>query len=220
MGVNTQDLAKQKYKAEKRSYFWRGVGIAIFSGMLYGLYTAFITRGMAVGIWGEWYGDEVFAASYVGIYVLGCIGCAVNDTMGAITMMIMAAIRGCLGDVFRCFKTRPGLLMVGVAMIGGPIANTAYVIGLTMAGPICAAITSPPKASRRAGMISSRSSAGRMVRMRQPLVPAVLARVKRNTFVQPPSSSAPVMTAPLGSSLRYTIRLSSSPAYTGFTYSR
>ena len=142
MGVNTQSLAKQKYKAEKRSYFWRGVGIAIFSGMLYGLYTAFITRGMAVGIWGEWYGDEVFAASYVGIYVLGCIGCAVNDTMGAITMMIMAAIRGCLGDVFRCFKTRPGLLMVGVAMIGGPIANTAYVIGLTMAGPICAAITS------------------------------------------------------------------------------
>ena len=62
MGVNTQSLAKQKYKAEKRSYFWKGVGIAIFSGMLYGLYTAFITRGMAVGIWGEWYGDEVFAA--------------------------------------------------------------------------------------------------------------------------------------------------------------
>jgi len=144
MGVNTQDLAKQKYKAEKRSYFWKGLFIAIFSGMLYGLYTAFITKGMATGIWGYWYGDgyEVFASSFVCIYVLGCIGCAVNDTFGAITMMIMAAIRGCLGDVFRCFKTRPGALMVGVAMIGGPIANTAYVIGLTLSGPICAAITS------------------------------------------------------------------------------
>ena len=142
MGVNTQSLAKQKYRAEKSRYFRKGVTVAIISGILYGLYSAFITKGMAVGIWADWYGDEVFAASYVGIYVLGCIGCAVNDTMGAITMMIMAAFRGCLGDVFRCMKTKPGALMIGVAMIGGPIANTAYVIGLTMAGPICAAITS------------------------------------------------------------------------------
>lgn len=142
MGVNSQSLAKQKYKSARSAYFKKGVAIAIFSGFLYGLYSAFITKGMMVGVWDYWYySGEAAISAFVCTYVLGAVGCAVNDTLAAVWMLILAAIRGCLGDVFKCFKSKPGLMMFLAALAGGPIANTAYVIGLTMAGPIAAAIS-------------------------------------------------------------------------------
>ncbi len=141
MGVNSQSLAKQKYKSHKTAYLRRGIIIAIISGILYGFYSAFLTKGMAVGIWGEWYGADVALSAFVITYVLGAVGCAVNDTLAGIWMLILSAVRGCLGDVFRCFKSKPGLMMFLAALAGGPIANTAYVIALSMAGPIAAAIS-------------------------------------------------------------------------------
>lgn len=142
MGVNSQSLAKQKYNARRSAYAKKGVLIAIISGLLYGFYSAFLTKGMAVGIWDFWYySGEAAISAFVCTYVLGAVGCAVNDTLAAVWMLIIAAVRGCLGDVFRCFKSKPGLMMFLAALAGGPIANTAYVIGLTMAGPIAAAIS-------------------------------------------------------------------------------
>lgn len=141
MGINTQNLAKQKYKAARSSYMRKGVLIAIISGILYGFYSACLTKGMAVGVWADWYAEESVLAAFVVTYVLGAVGCAVNDSCGAISMLILSAIRGCLGDVFRCFKSKPGLMMFLAALAGGPIANTAYVIALSMAGPIAAAIS-------------------------------------------------------------------------------
>ena len=144
MGVNSQNLAKQKYRSAKSAYLRKGVIIAIISGILYGMYSACLTKGMAVGIWAEWYGyvpTTIVLSAFVGTYGLGAVGCAVNDTCGAISLLVISAIRGCFGDVFRCFKTKPGLMMFLAALAGGPIANTAYVIALTMAGPIAAAIS-------------------------------------------------------------------------------
>ena len=142
MGVNSQSLAKQKYKAQRSSYLKKGVIIAIISGILYGFYSAFLTKGMLLGVWDYWYySGEAAISAFVCTYVLGAVGCAVNDSFAAIWMLILSAIRGCVGDVFRCFKTKPGLMMFLAALAGGPIANTAYVIALTMAGPIAAAIS-------------------------------------------------------------------------------
>ena len=142
MGVNSQSLAKQKYKAQRSSYLKKGVLIAIISGILYGFYSAFLTKGMLLGVWDYWYySGEAAISAFVCTYVLGAVGCAVNDSFAAIWMLILSAIRGCFGDVFRCFKSKPGLMMFLAALAGGPIANTAYVIALTMAGPIAAAIS-------------------------------------------------------------------------------
>lgn len=144
MGVNSQNLAKQKFRAAQSSFLKKGIAIAIISGILYGCYSAFLTKGMAVGIWAEWYGavpTTIVLSAFVGTYVLGAIGCAINDTCAGIWMLIISAVKGLLGDVFRCFKTKPGVLMILAALAGGPIANTAYVIGLAMAGPIAAPIT-------------------------------------------------------------------------------
>ena len=147
MGINSQKLAKQKYKAQTSAFLKKGIVIAIISGILYGMYSAFLLQGMSVGVWAEWYGyvpttTTLVISAFVCTYVLGAVGCAVNDTCAAVAMLIISAVKGTLGDVFRCIKTKPGALMIAAALAGGPIANTAYVIALAMSGPIAAAITS------------------------------------------------------------------------------
>ena len=55
--------------------------------------------------------------------------------------LIMAALRGKLGDFGRSFKTRPGMMMLVAALFGGPFASTCYVVGLQMAGSIVVPIS-------------------------------------------------------------------------------
>ena len=141
MAINSTNLAKQKYKSAKYAFARKGIGIAIFSGILYGVYSAFVTLGMGSGIWANWYGGSVVLEAFVVTYLLGALGSGLNDGFGAIWMLINAAIKGKLGDFARTLKTKPGGIMICAALAGGPIAATAYVIGLTLAGPIAAPIS-------------------------------------------------------------------------------
>ena len=47
--------AKQRLAADFRR---KGILIALMSGLLYGFYTAFMTLGMAKGVWAQWYGEN------------------------------------------------------------------------------------------------------------------------------------------------------------------
>ncbi|GAB6085126.1 hypothetical protein [Alkaliphilus crotonatoxidans] len=124
------------------NFFKKGISIALFSGLTYGLYSAFMTLGMTKGVWADWYGANTAGLSVVVItYLLGALGSAVNDTCSALWAMIYAAVKGKLGDFFRCLKTTPGKIMILAALIGGPISSTAYVVGLQMAGSIVIPIT-------------------------------------------------------------------------------
>jgi drug/metabolite transporter (DMT)-like permease len=124
------------------SFFRKGVTVAILSGMCYGLYSAFITHAMGKGIWVDWYGaNEAGLSSFTIVYVLGALGSAINDTCSGIWCMIIAGIKGKLGDFFRCLKTKPGAVMIVCALVGGPIASTAYIVSLQMAGSIIIPIT-------------------------------------------------------------------------------
>ncbi|MCT8977219.1 hypothetical protein N4T77_11455 [Clostridium sp. CX1] len=131
--------AKNKLKT---NFLKKGISIALFSGLMYGFYSAFLTLGMTKGIWGEWYGANTVGLSAIVItYVLGALGSAVNDTCSAVWAMLYAAFKGKLGDFFRCLKTKPGTVMIFAALIGGPISSTAYVVALQMAGSIVIPIT-------------------------------------------------------------------------------
>ena len=120
----------------------RGILIALMSGLLYGCYTAFMTLGMSTGAWVDWYGVNSAGLSAFAItYLLGALGAATTDTFSALWAMSIATARGRIGDFFRCYKTRPGLIMAVAAIIGGPLASTAYVIGLQKAGSIIVPIS-------------------------------------------------------------------------------
>lgn len=124
-----EELEKQFYK--------RGVLIALFSGLSYGLYSAFMTMGMTKGAWADWYGPNSAGLSvFVITYLLGALGSAVNDTCSAVWAMIYAGVRGKFGDFLKTLNTVPGRVMILAALIGGPIASTAYVVGIQMAGSL------------------------------------------------------------------------------------
>ncbi|AQS57710.1 hypothetical protein [Desulforamulus ferrireducens] len=131
--------AKKKLSA---SFFKKGLIVAVLSGMFYGLYSAFLTLGMSNGVWGDWYGENTAALSaFVITYMLGALGSALNDTISALWCMGIAAYKGKLGDFFRTLRTKPGRVMIFAALLGGPIASTAYVVALQMAGSIVIPIT-------------------------------------------------------------------------------
>ena len=133
---NNALAAKQ---AQEKSFRKKGIFIALMSGFLYGGYTAFMTQGMATGIWVDYYGGTGVAAGLSAfglVYTLSAVGAAVNDVCSAVWTLIYAAIIGRLGDFGRSLKTKPGRILIVAAIIGGPIASTAYVVGLQMAGSI------------------------------------------------------------------------------------
>ena len=134
--MNSNAIAA-KQKADS-AFMKKGVIIAIMSGVTYGLYTGFLTLGMGLGVWGaDWYGANTSGLSVFAItYVLAALGSGVNDTISGIWMIIKCAILGEMGDFFRVLKTKPGLVMIICALIGGPIASTCYVAALQMAGTI------------------------------------------------------------------------------------
>ena len=131
--------AKEKLSS---SFLKKGIGIALFSGLMYGFYSAFLTLGMTKGVWADWYGDNKAGLSAIVItYVLGALGSAVNDTCSAVWAIVYATFKGKMRDFFRCIKTKPGAVMILAALIGGPISSTAYVVALKMAGSIVIPIT-------------------------------------------------------------------------------
>lgn len=142
-GVGAMDpsavIAKKKLSEQ---FFKKGIMIGLLSGVTYGLYSAFLTFGMTKGVWSDWYGPNTAGLSTFAIaYLLGALGGAVNDICSAIWAMINAAIKGKFGDFIRCLNTAPGRMMILAALAGGPVASTAYVVGLQMAGSIVTPIT-------------------------------------------------------------------------------
>ena len=112
---NNALAAKQ---AQEKSFRKKGIFIALMSGFLYGGYTAFMTQGMATGIWVDYYGGTGVAAGLSAfglVYTLSAVGAAVNDVCSAVWTLIYAAIIGRLGDFGRSLKTKPGRILIVAA---------------------------------------------------------------------------------------------------------
>ncbi|MGH4120560.1 hypothetical protein [Clostridium sp.] len=135
----TAVVAKKKLLS---GFFRKGIAIGLFSGVSYGIFAAFLALAMSKGIWSDWYGANTAGLSaFAVIYVLGALGCGVNDTLSAVWALGMAGVRGKLGDFFRTLNTKPGRMIMLAALMGGPIANSAFVIGLATAGSIIVPIS-------------------------------------------------------------------------------
>ncbi|MDR1088873.1 MAG: hypothetical protein LBL23_06365 [Coriobacteriales bacterium] len=148
----TTDSARIQRAAKIRGFFIKGVSIAVLSGMLYGIYSSCLLAATGSGEWATWYGSWYLTGSEASIngaimsfamacLILGALGSGINDFISAIWMVAKAGVKGKFRDFLRCFKSKPGLVMVICAIIGGPIASTAYLIALTMSGPIATPVS-------------------------------------------------------------------------------
>lgn len=115
--------AQLKAQLDNR-FFKKGLTVAILSGICYGLYTAFMTLGMARGVWIPWMSAETVLSLFVVTYILSAMGSALNDTCSAIWCLIIAAMKGKLGDFFRTLRTKPGIVMI-CAALGSPAPATS-----------------------------------------------------------------------------------------------
>ncbi|MGN0294158.1 MAG: DMT family transporter [Lachnospiraceae bacterium] len=101
-----------------------GIWSGLISGLTYGIYTTLV---LVAGYYEPLAGAVgLLAAPYV------CSG--LNDLFAGIWLSIYNAKRGKLAEVPLCLKTKSGKVVALGSLLGGPVANGAYLIGLALAG--------------------------------------------------------------------------------------
>ena len=109
------------------------------SGVCYGLYTGFLTLAQTQGVWGEWLTGEVWGpgnpalSTFTVTFALAALAAAINDSFSGIWSLAVCAKNRQLGDLAKTITSKPGLVMMLCAAIGGPVATIAYVIALNSA---------------------------------------------------------------------------------------
>ena len=101
-----------------------GIWSGIISGLTYGIYTTLV---MVAG----YYEPLVTAA---GLLAAPYVCSGLNDLFAGIWLSIYNIKRGRMAEVWQCLKTRPGQMIVLGSLLGGPVANGAYLVGLALAG--------------------------------------------------------------------------------------
>ncbi len=162
-----RDLAVKKKKALDAKFFKKGIAIAALSSIMYAVYTAFVTGGQLYGVWANWFGSFA-ATSLLVVFVLPTIASGINDALSAIWATLVTLKQGKISDLGRCIASKPGVIVMAAAFIGGPIASAAYVIAVSQAGTLAVPIAALNPAI---GAILAR------VLYKQPLGPRVLAGI-------------------------------------------
>lgn len=122
--IGTNMSAEAKMKAANKSFRVKGVSNGLISGITYGIYSTLVV--VASG-----YDPVVSAAGFLAAPFV-CSG--LNDFFAGIFLLFYNAKQGRLSEIIRMVKTKPGKMLVVGFLLGGPIANGAYLIGLAMAG--------------------------------------------------------------------------------------
>lgn len=141
--ISNINILQIKKKSLKNLFMKKGIKIGLISGICYGLYTAFISLAMTKGVWKEWYGGDSYLnlSMFVMTYILASLGNALNDICSAVWAVGNLFFEGKVLDFFRCLKSKPGKNIVIAALIGGPIAGTAFVVALQLAGSVIVPIS-------------------------------------------------------------------------------
>lgn len=120
-------------KAKQDSQFNRvGILIGIGSGFLWGVNNLLFSLGY--GFIPEDVITTMMGAS-AALYAIPLACAAINDVCAAIALLIFNAINGMGKEVWRTFRTKPGLIVCIAALLGGPIGQSTYFMGSAMAGP-------------------------------------------------------------------------------------
>lgn len=115
-----------------------GLLAGLISGFLWGVNNLFLSLGYGY-LSGENFPVGTTFFVMMGI-PLACV--ALTDTAAAISMLFLHSARGLLLPIVRTFKTRSGLVICLAALLGGPVGQTSYVLGISMAGAANALIIS------------------------------------------------------------------------------
>jgi drug/metabolite transporter (DMT)-like permease len=112
-----------------------GLTVGLISGLAYGLFSTFVVVASS----------KEPLVSAIGLFAAPYVVSAINDLIAAIWLLIYNAQTGRIRELGRSLRTFPGFIVILGAILGGPIANGAYLMGLSLAGayaiPISALFT-------------------------------------------------------------------------------
>lgn len=116
--------AHQKMLATTRRFRASGIRSGAISGLFYGLYSflIIIVQGF----------DPLSTA--VGILAAPFVMGAINDFLGGCALLLNVVRTGKFHELARSLATKPGKIMLLGYILGGPVANGAYLVGLYLAG--------------------------------------------------------------------------------------
>lgn len=133
-----QELERRR-SDRRRRFFIRGIAFAVASGICYGIYTGVLTLAQTQGVWGEWFAGGEWGAgnpalsAFTITFALAALAAGVNDVASGVWSLVVCAKNGQIGDFAKTVRTKPGLIMMLCAVIGGPFATIMYVVGLNSA---------------------------------------------------------------------------------------
>ncbi|WP_430601821.1 hypothetical protein IGJ02_001890 [Enterococcus sp. DIV0724b] len=126
---NVNDLSgatvEQAKIKQATSFERKGLLNGLSSGLLFGLNSALLALAISLFL----FSDEPNA------YALPLVFAGFNDFLAAIWLIIYNAYQGRLKEILRSLRLFPGKMTCLAALMGGPIAQGAYLLGIAFAGP-------------------------------------------------------------------------------------
>ncbi len=117
--------ANVKMQALQSRFRKTGIFMGILSGFTYGVYSTFVI------VAGQ---KEPLLGAAAMVMAVAFILCGLNDFLAGLWLLVWNAKNGKLSELGRSVSTFPGKMIIIGALIGGPLANGAYLVGLSMAG--------------------------------------------------------------------------------------
>lgn len=122
-GNQTAIAMKEKLNA---NFAKKGIFTGLFSGCTWGLNSVLL--GLALGL------VPALGEEYA-VYAIPLAAACMNDSLAGLWLLLYNGAAGRLQEIIRSLKTFPGLMVCVAALLGGPIANGGYLLGISMAGP-------------------------------------------------------------------------------------
>lgn len=120
----SRGTAVQQMAALTKKFHSIGIRSGIISGLFYGLYSFVVM--LISGF------DPIKSA--VGIFAAPFVMGGLNDFLGGCVLLANVIRTGKFKELGRSLATKPGKIMLFGFILGGPIANGAYLVGLSLAG--------------------------------------------------------------------------------------
>ncbi|WOF40803.1 DMT family transporter [Lactococcus lactis] len=125
MEINANsNLAHQKMLQKTKTFRRQGLMNGLISGFTYGIYSLIVMIASR-------YNPLLTAAGFLAApYVTS----GINDFLSGLLLLIYNTKNGKLPELGRSLRTRAGKIMILGFILGGPMANGAYLVGLYLAG--------------------------------------------------------------------------------------
>lgn len=123
--VNKQTAMMMKEKLNAK-FARKGTFTGLFSGCTWGMNNVLL--GLALGLVPAMGEDAA-------LYAIPLAAACLNDSFAGLWLLLYNGGAGRLQEIIRSLKSFPGLMVCVAALMGGPVANSGYLLGISMAGP-------------------------------------------------------------------------------------